>query len=1000
MPTEDLGDYDVEPVEGNPFGAMADSPNNYDVQPVDHDPFASGPDSFQLANPNSASAWPEHAMPTPNQFAAPPGFKSDINPTDRDLLIKTIYGEARGEPALGQAGVAHAILNRVKAGGYGDGISGVVKAPAAGVNPRLGYHEFSPWNTGRATEGQPAIATLDRDRPADYARIGALVDKTYSGLIPDPTGGATHYYGVMRGHPPWSPPLAAQNQTKIGNTTFVGRAQGPGQAGYDPNTLATRAWGGRVGFDDGGGVTDLGFADPSQMSALTDDHLDTIQNLTYGNQDPDSIARTMYRFNPELQDGEGVGGPRYQQLYEAAQNAQMQAVQAAKAVAQPTAEHQAIVEPRPKMPGDVRALADKYFTAQSQRLGPMSGGFTPPHLVGHPFTDLVGSEEHFMRQREGLDMPSSEWTGGRVGFADGGAPDDDDYAGSDQSVPSSVRIGSQLSSQGVDTRPYDSNPLAGITAQARAENATAPPAPEEPAKQYYGGAWGQAAEDAYQSGMNKLGEVQNWLGDKFESGVGKTAAAIGVPAAAGFARDIRAIAESGEGMVGMRHGDPAFPEGRVATRVPTAAAIADQSHLSNAAKIGLDTIQSDPVLSAKIANVTREMPYVKEATGELDAKGKPITRWAPTNLLNIPPDATPEQAHQIAVDHFKSNILALHDAVPEEIRPGSMQWYDGANNRATQQAVRYGRPVENTSGVYAALSPQMDWFKNVSLGDRVMDIMHTQQATPFSPEMWKWARTFAKDDPDTLATYRSMRPTGDYPGRKLGEINDPETQALWLRAYDEAHHSRDYNIVNPDGTFGPKATNADGSNSKVGWGSMDMISKAIASFNAPNMPTISQAMGLRHKMRNFYNNIVAPNSEHGDVTVDTHAIAGANLRPMAGEDKDVDIGLGGSGGKSAATGSNGLYGAYAEAYRKAAEERGILPRQMQSITWEALRGLWSPSEKASPEINAHVQNVWNQYQLGEIDLPTAQRMLIYDEAGNSRITPPDWHTAGWRPSGR
>jgi hypothetical protein len=40
MPVGDLGDYDVQPVDHNPFGSMADSPNNYDVAPVDHDPFA------------------------------------------------------------------------------------------------------------------------------------------------------------------------------------------------------------------------------------------------------------------------------------------------------------------------------------------------------------------------------------------------------------------------------------------------------------------------------------------------------------------------------------------------------------------------------------------------------------------------------------------------------------------------------------------------------------------------------------------------------------------------------------------------------------------------------------------------------------------------------------------------------------------------------------------------------------------------------------------------
>jgi hypothetical protein len=385
------------------------------------------------------------------------------------------------------------------------------------------------------------------------------------------------------------------------------------------------------------------------------------------------------------------------------------------------------------------------------------------------------------------------------------------------------------------------------------------------------------------------------------------------------------------------------------------------------------------------------MPYVKGPV--VDEK----QTWLPTSLHNFPDDATDDEVHQGLIAHWKSNLLALHDAVPEEIRPYSQLWYDGANSRASQKALQYGRPVENTSGVYAALSPQKDWFENVSLGDRVMDIMHNQQDTPFTPEMWKWAKTYAKGDPDTLATYKMFNNTG----RTLGQINDPENQALWLRAYDEAHNPRDFNIVNPDGTFGPTKMNTDGvTNSRVAWGSMKMIEKAISSFNAPDMPTISQAMGDRHKVRNFYNNIVAPNSQHGDVTIDTHAIAAANLRPMAGEDKDVDIGLGGSGGKNAATGSKGLYGAYAEAYRQAAAERGIQPRQMQSITWEALRGLWNPSEKADPGINAAVQNTWNLYQMGQIDLPTAQRMIMTDpETGASRIRPPEWHTAGWRPQG-
>ena len=39
-----------------------------------------------------------------------------------------------------------------------------------------------------------------------------------------------------------------------------------------------------------------------------------------------------------------------------------------------------------------------------------------------------------------------------------------------------------------------------------------------------------------------------------------------------------------------------------------------------------------------------------------------------------------------------------------------------------------------------------------------------------------------------------------------------------------------------------------------------------------------------------------------------------------------------AGGKSSITGAVGAYGLYAEAYRQAAAETGVLPREMQSIT--------------------------------------------------------------------
>ena len=50
-----------------------------------------------------------------------------------------------------------------------------------------------------------------------------------------------------------------------------------------------------------------------------------------------------------------------------------------------------------------------------------------------------------------------------------------------------------------------------------------------------------------------------------------------------------------------------------------------------------------------------------------------------------------------------------------------------------------------------------------------------------------------------------------------------------------------------------------------------------------NLAIISDALGEKHKVRSFYNNIVAPQAPNGDVTVDTHAGRLALLRPLSGK---------------------------------------------------------------------------------------------------------------------
>jgi hypothetical protein len=84
----------------------------------------SSPVSAPLPTPSSASV-AQSVVPggiggdarfpvsPPMGWNAPP-----LNPVDRDAMIKTIAGEAGGEPELGQAAVAHVLLNRAALGGY------------------------------------------------------------------------------------------------------------------------------------------------------------------------------------------------------------------------------------------------------------------------------------------------------------------------------------------------------------------------------------------------------------------------------------------------------------------------------------------------------------------------------------------------------------------------------------------------------------------------------------------------------------------------------------------------------------------------------------------------------------------------------------------------------------------------------------------------------------------------------------------------------------------
>jgi hypothetical protein len=144
-----------------------------------------------------------------------------MTPRERDILIRTILGEAADQGDQGWAAVAHVIRNRAQDPRWPDSPRDVALQPM----------QFSAWND-TSMGGNHLVRKYGPGDPM-YERIGQVVDQAMAGDIPDPTGGATHYYAPA-GMPGGREPRWFQNVTKergddpvrIGGHIFTGRVKG------------------------------------------------------------------------------------------------------------------------------------------------------------------------------------------------------------------------------------------------------------------------------------------------------------------------------------------------------------------------------------------------------------------------------------------------------------------------------------------------------------------------------------------------------------------------------------------------------------------------------------------------------------------------------------------------------------------------------------------------------------------------------------------------------
>jgi hypothetical protein len=382
---------------------------------------------------------------------------------------------------------------------------------------------------------------------------------------------------------------------------------------------------------------------------------------------------------------------------------------------------------------------------------------------------------------------------------------------------------------------------------------------------------------------------------------------------------------------------------------------------------------------------------------------------------------TDEQVARRFIEHVRDNLVWLANKF-EEQHPGMREraklWYIGANKIAGALGKKYKITTEQAAAVLATQSPQKDWFQNISLAERIIAIHKDKQAQDYTERMTALETKVFENKDEHQALLKAIK------GKRLGDLDTLLERAAWVRLYDEAENSYAYAAVSPEGDVVGVQTKKDGAPGTVAWQGFSTIAKSLSILDDGSFENVSNMLGGEHKVRNFYNNIVAPNAMSGDVTIDTHAVAAAWLMPMSASSIEVAQNFGTSGkptkpekgasqkrwdaykrkldrwnsetdfgrlttSSSGKHGFSGLYGLYADAYREAAAQAGVLPREMQSITWEAVRGLFEKTQKGgNKSLDGDVQGAWGDFHESTDGDINATREAVLQLAGG--IAAPVW----------
>jgi hypothetical protein len=352
--------------------------------------------------------------------------------------------------------------------------------------------------------------------------------------------------------------------------------------------------------------------------------------------------------------------------------------------------------------------------------------------------------------------------------------------------------------------------------------------------------------------------------------------------------------------------------------------------------------------SALVPGKTRSYP----STASTEAKLK----WA-------------DNVYKKAKETVVSNILDIHDSIDPAIRDISKLWYDGANIIAQELSKLYNTSLEQSSAVIATQSPQKPWYDNVHLAHFIMDFYANNKDKVMDQGMYDYF--FEKSQPTKANKAGYPKQTQYLPtlqkaiGKPFKDLSNYD-KAVMIRAEFDRNYERKAPLRIPTGVIVGRV------NSMSSFSGYDTIAKAVSILEDGSDKNISDNLGKAYKVRNFYNNIADPKMD-GEVTIDTHAMAAAYMLPLGSSSPEVQF-------------DEATYAFFADAYRDAASQRGILAREMQSITWEGVRSVFPAADKSDAN-KARAKEIWAGYKNGTTTLKEVQEQI---KANGKDLSITDW----------